>query len=434
MGYYDDYNNDRHKIPYDDYPVTRNERTASGGGRNRSGGFKAPPLLMSILLVANMLLSVISFVMVKTTKYRTINNYILELGDNSEVSIDIAIKNSAISSSVCVTALGTSGTSTGAGVIYKIERKSDDETSSDYNKGTIYFVTCYHVVEDIDNDKLANIIKVQLSTSTDLIDVKAVGYSSKYDLAVLKYTTNNIETTLWGSTQTTIFDSAYVSQGEHIFAVGNPLGLGTTITDGLISQLNTLVVVEGIRFRCLQISAEINPGNSGGGLFNARGELVGIVNAKRDTASTGSGSISVEGTSYAIPSSVVRGVAEQLISGNTKVLKPKVSVSFDNSAQKSIEPIIYNNETRFIDNYSVYVSSVDNGINYETTEEFIIGDVITHFTYVDILTGKEVTRTMYNKYSFEDYVLSIKPYSTIKFYVEGQDSPIEIKANSFDVV
>lgn len=431
MGYYDGYNGG-HKIPYDDYPVTRNEKSYSGGGSSRGGvRFKAPPLFVAIVLVLNLLFSVTSFILVKTTKYRTINNYVLELGSVSEVNR--AVKASAISKTICVTASNTDGTSAGSGVIYKIARNSDDQTSTSYNKGYIYFVTCYHVIEDSKTGKPMSNIYVQLSSSTDKLKVKSVGYSSQYDLAVVKTEfLSNLEYTLAGCSEVSVFDSSYAQQGEQIFAVGNPLGLGITITDGLISQLNSVVVVEGTTHRCLQISAEINPGNSGGGLFNSNGDLVGIVNAKRDEASNGT--IVVEGISYAIPSSVVRGIAEQIIAGNSKVRKFDLNVSFSNSAVKSIEPVKYAGETRLIDKYTVSVSAITGTIDYNSSERFIEKDVITKFEYTDIVSGEVVEKIMYNSFSFEDCVFLIKPDSVVKFYIEKSSEPIEIKVNSYDNV
>lgn len=429
VGYYDDYNSNRHKIPYDDRPVARNEKLGTRSGLSRGGGsVKMPPLFVSILLILNTILSIVSIVLVKTTTYRNVNNYVLNLGEGSEISM--AVKKSAISSTVCVSATNTS--EVGAGVIYKVVRNSNDESSNAYNKGTIYFVTCYHVIETNASDTDGKYLRVQLSSSTELKKVKVAGYSSKYDLAVLKCYTDNIETFLWGCTDVTLFDSSYVSQGEQVFAVGNPLGLGITITDGLVSQINSIIMVEGKIHRSLQISAEVNPGNSGGGLFNSSGDFIGIVNAKRDEANNGA--IVVEGTSYAIPSSIVRGVAEQIIAGNSRVKKLSLNLDFSNSAKKSVEPVIYSGVTRFIDKYTVSIVTVGSGIEYVGSEKFTKNDVVTKIKYTDISTGEVVTKPVYNEYSFEDYVLLIKPNTVIEFYVEGAENPIKITANSFDYV
>ena len=89
--------------------------------------------------------------------------------------------------------------------------------------------------------------------------------------------------------------SGALVEGEEVIAIGNPLGeLGGTVTDGIISQVEREVQMEGVTMTLLQTNAAINSGNSGGGLFNMAGELIGVVNAKY--AATG-----VEGLGFAIP-------------------------------------------------------------------------------------------------------------------------------------
>ena len=86
--------------------------------------------------------------------------------------------------------------------------------------------------------------------------------------------------------------------GDMVVAIGNPLGYGLTVTPGVVSALQRSVTVENTTMTLMQTSAAINNGNSGGGLFNLRGELIGIVNAKV-------GGTSVEGMGFAIPSTTV---------------------------------------------------------------------------------------------------------------------------------
>lgn len=432
MDYFDDYGSSRSKIPYDDVPVTRNERQTRYGSSGRGGGRRtrtAPSYLVSFGLIINLLLSVVCLFLIGTRKYRTINNYVVEVGAGSEVSL--AVKSQAITSTVCV----VNSESSGSGVIYKIDRKNNTDTeSADYNKGTIYFATCYHVVE-----KDTKNIEVQLSSySSETIDVSLVGYSETYDVAVLKYDSNDLNETLWGCSAIDIFDSTYVSQGEQIFAVGNPLGMGITITDGLISQVNSLISVDlnSEASRCLKISAEINRGNSGGGLFNAKGEFIGLVNAKLEQASTTTETFDVEGTSYAIPSSVVRGIADQIIAtsktqSSSTAIKAKhlnLNVTFANSQKKTM---ILRDDGGRIEKYEVKVSRVGSGIAKDKLYE---NYVIEKIEYTDVLTGEEKTQEMLNLYSFEDCVFSIKPNSTVKFYVVGKTSPVEIVASSFKTV
>ncbi len=97
-----------------------------------------------------------------------------------------------------------------------------------------------------------------------------------------------------GLTPAKIGTSSNLAVGNYVAAIGNPLGYGLTFTDGKVSALSRKVSIDGSSMTLIQTNAAVNEGNSGGGLFNAAGELVGIVNAKisGDT---------VEGFGFAIP-------------------------------------------------------------------------------------------------------------------------------------
>ena len=419
MNFFDDYGDKYNKIPYDDVPITRNEKVQRGFGGSNHGGMrisKFSSIAISFMVIVNLVLSVVCLFFIKNIKTRTINNYTVEVGSSSEVSS--VVKNTALSSSVSVFV----GSSSGSGVIYKVVRDSMDS-----NSGVIYFVTCYHVIRN----NIRN-VKVQLSSNTEkLTGIEVVGYSESKDLAVLKYETDDLEWVLGGCVPTTLFDSVYASFGERVFAIGNSLSSGLSITDGLISQINAVVDIEGYESRCLQISAEINPGNSGGGLFNAKGELVGIVNAKRHNVSSDGEIFTVVGTSFAIPSSIVKGVADQIIAGNKDVQKVSIGVEFSDAGTSTTEYIEYNGERRPIGVHSVVVSRVTTGVAYGKLRT---GDVIEAIEFYEKGSSVPKKVTMYNKWTFDDHALSIKSGSVIKFYIAGRDMPIEIEANSLELV
>lgn len=156
-----------------------------------------------------------------------------------------------------------------------------------------YIVTNDHVVEN------ASTIKVRLKDGTEY-DAALIGTDAKTDIALLKIAANNLQPAIFG-------DSGSLAVGESVIAVGNPLGqLGGTVTNGIISALDREITIENETMRLLQTNAAINPGNSGGGLFNMRGELIGIVNAK----SSGS---DIEGLGFAIPSSDAKKVVADLL-------------------------------------------------------------------------------------------------------------------------
>ena len=144
-------------------------------------------------------------------------------------------------------------------------------------------------------------------------DATVVGTDDKTDIAVLKIDAS-------GLTPAVIGDSDGLVVGETAVAVGNPLGtLGGTVTDGIISALDREVTVNNQTMTLLQMSAAVSPGNSGGGLFNERGELVGIVNAK-------SGGSDVEGIGFAVPINTAMEVAEQLIANGYVSGRPAMGI------------------------------------------------------------------------------------------------------------
>lgn len=156
-----------------------------------------------------------------------------------------------------------------------------------------YILTCAHVVSGATN------IVVKLEDDTEYT-ATIIASDSGTDVAVIKVDATDL-------TPAVIGDSDALTVGEDAIAVGNPLGtLGGTVTNGIVSALNREIQVEGNRMTLIQTNAAISPGNSGGGLFNAAGELIGIVNA-RSAAST------AEGLAFAIPINTAMEVAQQLI-------------------------------------------------------------------------------------------------------------------------
>ena len=170
-----------------------------------------------------------------------------------------------------------------------------------------YILTCAHVVSG------ATSVKVQINGSDQSYDATVVGVDSTSDIAVLK-----IDTT--GLTPAVIGDSDKLAVGETTVAVGNPLGtLSNTVTQGIVSALNRQVTVEDNNMTLIQTDTSISPGNSGGGLFNANGELIGVVNAKSSYSEA-------EGIGFAIPINTAMDIAQQLIE-NGAVARPVLGVS-----------------------------------------------------------------------------------------------------------
>jgi len=157
-----------------------------------------------------------------------------------------------------------------------------------------YILTNNHVVEG------ATDVRVTLSDKRQL-KAKVVGTDPKTDIAVLKVEGS-------GFPAITIGDSSKVQVGDYALAVGDPFGVGQTVTMGIISAMNrgNLGIEDYEDF--IQTDAPINPGNSGGALVNDRGELVGI-----NTAILSHGSGGNEGIGFAIPVNLARSVMDQIL-------------------------------------------------------------------------------------------------------------------------
>lgn len=157
-----------------------------------------------------------------------------------------------------------------------------------------YIVTNNHVVEGADS------IKVSIVGKSKEYDAKIVGTDYKSDLAVIKID-------LKGLKAATFSDSDKVKIGDVVFALGNPFGVGETITHGIVSATgrSSVGIVEYENF--IQTDASINPGNSGGALINSAGHLIGINSA---IVSKSGGNV---GIGFAIPSNMVENISRVLI-------------------------------------------------------------------------------------------------------------------------
>ena len=157
---------------------------------------------------------------------------------------------------------------------------------------TGYIVTNDHVIKGADE------INVRLLDGT-VLDVEVVGRDERTDLALLKA---EVETPL----PTVPFgDSSQVCVGEQVFAIGNPFGLGGSVSEGIVSAINRDLNA-GPYDDFIQTDAAINRGNSGGPLFNMRGEVIGVNTVIISPSGTSAG------LGFAIASASARRVIEQL--------------------------------------------------------------------------------------------------------------------------
>ena len=169
-----------------------------------------------------------------------------------------------------------------------------------------YILTNNHVVDG------ANTVTVTLSDKRDY-KARVVGTDPKVDIAVLKIDASNLPAI-------TVGDSSKIQIGDYALAVGNPFGVGKTVTMGIVSATgrNNLGIEAYEDF--IQTDAPINPGNSGGALINDRGELIGI-----NTAIITHGSEGNQGIGFAVPVNLARTVMDEILK-NGKVTRAYLGI------------------------------------------------------------------------------------------------------------
>ena len=239
-----------------------------------------------------------------------------------------------------------------------------------------YIVTNNHVIEDSDK------ITVTLRDGTQY-EAQLIGTDEKTDLAVLKIEASGLQPAVFGS-------SSDLKVGEQAIVIGNPLGqLGGTVTSGIISALDREITVDGHTMNLLQTDAAVNPGNSGGGLFNSKGELVGIINAK-------SSGDDVEGLGFAIPSDTVKEVADALIKNGYVPGRVSLGLSVVDISDAQTA-MMYR-----VDTLGVYILSVEEGSNAEKAG-LQAGDRIVAVGDKEVSSSSDIT-TALDDYSVGDQV------------------------------
>ncbi len=171
-------------------------------------------------------------------------------------------------------------------------------------------VTNNHVIEGADD------IKVALADGREF-PCKIILKDDRLDLAVLKIQSDGPFDIV------PIGDSDAVEVGDLVLAMGNPFGVGQTVTSGIVSALARNQISNGDFGFFIQTDAAINPGNSGGGLINMKGELIGINTA---IFSRGGGS---NGVGFAIPANLVKVFVASAEGGNGSFIRPFVGATFE---------------------------------------------------------------------------------------------------------
>lgn len=195
-------------------------------------------------------------------------------------------------------------------------------------EGSAFIVTNNHVIDGAD--------KLQVITNDNkTVTAELVGKDALTDLAVLKITdSSTISTASFG-------DSAKISVGQQVLAIGSPLGsqYASSVTEGIISATKRLVQADddsGQNYggsTVIQTDAAINPGNSGGPLINLAGQVVGINSMKLSSSSNGT---AVEGIGFAIPSDQVVDIVNKLVKDG-KVTRPALGIQMINLSQVPVD-------------------------------------------------------------------------------------------------
>ena len=184
-----------------------------------------------------------------------------------------------------------------------------------------YILTNYHVIETAYQNDLPLIVSLHDGKE---YNAKVIGYEEANDVALIKVEATDLNAVL-------IADSNNVRVGQPVYAVGNPFGdLVYTMTEGIVSALDRIVTVEGKSISTFQFSAAVNSGNSGGPVFDANGEVIGIVSAKIMGTS-------VEGIGFAIPINDAIDIASKLIEHGYISGRPLMGITVNTVDRASAE-------------------------------------------------------------------------------------------------
>jgi len=230
------------------------------------------------------------------------------------------------------------------------------------NAGKGYVLTNHHVVDGA--DKITVILKDGREADGELI-----GSDGPTDIALLKIDLPNL-------TDVTLANSDTVKVGDYVIAIGNPFGIGQTVTTGIVSALDRNTSRGDTYQNYIQTDAAINQGNSGGALLNSKGELIGI-NAAILSRSGGS-----NGIGFAVPINMVTGIMDQLIAYG-EVHRGKIGVSIQDITPELMEAMNLSSRKGALVAAVVEASPADKA-GLEP------GDIIIEFNGEDILDSNDI--------------------------------------------
>jgi len=288
------------------------------------------------------------------------------------------------------------------------------ETSSRY-----YVATNAHVIEGASN------VRVSIEGSP-YIYAMPIGRDDGNDLAVIAiYKADAVQAGVHAVTLAHFGDSSQSRVGEVVLAIGNAMGEGITVTNGIVSALNIQISVEGRFLDVLQTNAAINRGNSGGPLINIFGEVIGINTAKYNEQVA-------QGMGYAIPTHIAKPILEGIIRGDSATSRrPSIGITVDNRPWNTTEANDLRNilsqqghapQEIVVPNHGLLVAQIS-----ADSPAYIAGmqvhDIITAIGGHAIYTFEDLVEIMYTRSRGETVVFSI-----IRGGLEAIEMPITLGA------
>ena len=251
-----------------------------------------------------------------------------------------------------------------------------------------YIVTNNHVIENAEE------ITITIGDETTEYNAKLIGRDADSDIAVVKIEANIALRPI------KLADSNSLLVGDLIFAIGNPFGIGSTVTQGIISALNKNKVGINRYENYIQTDASINPGNSGGALVDSRGALIGINTA---IISKGGGN---NGIGFAIPVAMVKDVVGKLVADG-KVTRGYLGVAIADLDTESSK-VYKRKEGTLVLDISADTPAAKGGLKR--------GDLIYAIN----------TKSVKDKTSLQNTIAAFKPDEKVKIQVERDEKDIEL--------
>ncbi len=259
-----------------------------------------------------------------------------------------------------------------------------------------YILTNNHVISGAEG------IEVLLQDGRYL-RARLMGRDLETDLALLKVSASDLPTIHFG-------DSSKLQVGDIVLAIGNPFGLGNTVTSGIISALNRSQFRANSFDNFIQTDAAINPGNSGGALVNTRGEMIGV-NTINISNSGGS-----QGIGFAIPASLAREIMTQLIRFG-EVRRGWIGIE-----AREISPLLARQLNSPVDHGLLIIGVLKNGPGQKAGIQ--VGDMITHINDIKITSAKKALRLITHLNPGDIAILKgIRHNQSLQFKIVAEERP-----------